>query len=81
MSYSCHRNDRKIGGKIICTNYSFGVFIPVTRRVKGYTRFVGKIPVTRRVKGYTRFVGKYTGRRKRFRPHKVYIFLIYTRYS
>jgi len=28
------------------------------------------IPVTRRVKGYTRFVGKYvTGRRKRFRPH------------
>jgi len=34
------------------------------------------IPVTRRVKGYTRFVGKYvTGRRKRFRPHKVYIFL------
>jgi len=44
--------------------------IPVTRRVKGYTRFVGKyvtgtIPVTRRVKGYTRFVGKYvTGRRK-----------------
>jgi len=35
------------------------------------------IPVTRTVKGYTRFVGKYvTGRRKRFRPHKVYIFLI-----
>jgi len=35
------------------------------------------IPVTRRVKGYTRFVGKYvTGRRKRFRPHKVYIILI-----
>jgi len=35
------------------------------------------IPATRRVKGYSRFVGKYvTGRRKRFRPHKVYIFLI-----
>jgi len=35
------------------------------------------IPVTRTVKGYTRFVRKYvTGRRKRFRPHKVYIFLI-----
>jgi len=35
------------------------------------------IPFTRRVKGYTRFVGKYvTGRKKRFRPHKVYIFLI-----
>jgi len=35
------------------------------------------IPVTRRVKGYTRFVGKYvTGRKKRFRPHKIYIFLI-----
>jgi len=34
------------------------------------------IPVTLRVKGYTRFVGKYvTGRRKRFRTHKVYIFL------
>jgi len=32
---------------------------------------------TRRVKGYTRFVGKYeTGSRKLFRPHKVYIFLI-----
>jgi len=32
---------------------------------------------TRIVKGYTRFVGKYiTGRRKRFRPHKVYIFPI-----
>jgi len=35
------------------------------------------ILVTRRVKGYTRFVGKYvTGKRKRFIPHKVYIFLI-----
>jgi len=35
------------------------------------------IPVTRRVKGYTRFVWKYvTGRKKRFRPHKVYIFFI-----
>jgi len=32
---------------------------------------------TRKVKGYTRFVGKYvTGRKKRFRPHKVHIFLI-----
>jgi len=30
------------------------------------------IPVTCRVKGYTRFVGRYV-RRKRFRPHKVYI--------
>jgi len=35
------------------------------------------ITVTRRVKGYTRLVGKYvTGGRKRFRPHKVNIFLI-----
>jgi len=35
------------------------------------------IPVTSRVKGYTRFVGKYvTGRRKRFRLHRAYIFLI-----
>jgi len=35
------------------------------------------IPVTRRVKRYTRFDGKYvTGRRKRFRSHKVYIFLL-----
>jgi len=35
------------------------------------------IPVTRRVKGNTRFVGKYTtGERKRFRPRKIYIFLI-----
>jgi len=39
--------------------------------------YVMFIPVTRRLKGYTRFVGKYaTGRGKRFRPHKVYIFLI-----
>jgi len=35
------------------------------------------MPGTRRVKRYTRFVGKYVpGRRKHFRPHKVYIFLI-----
>jgi len=35
------------------------------------------IPVTRRVKGYSRFVGKYvTGRRNLFRTHKVYIFFI-----
>jgi len=35
------------------------------------------IPVSRRIKGYTSFVEKYvTGRRKRFRPHKVYIILI-----
>jgi len=35
------------------------------------------IPVARRVKGYTRFVGKYvTGRRNLFRTHKEYIFLI-----
>jgi len=35
------------------------------------------IPATRKVKGYTRFVGKYVaGRSKRFQPHKVYIFLI-----
>jgi len=35
------------------------------------------IPVTRRVKGCTKFVGKYvTGRMKRFEPHKAYIFLI-----
>jgi len=35
------------------------------------------IPGTRRVKGCTRFVGMYvTDRRKRFRSHKVYIFLI-----
>jgi len=33
--------------------------------------------VTRRVKGCTRFVGKYVkGKRNRFRPYKVYIFLI-----
>jgi len=35
------------------------------------------IPVTRRVKGHTRFIGMYvTGRRKRFRPHQVCIILI-----
>jgi len=40
-------------------------------------RCVVFITVTRRVKGYIRFVGKYvTGGRKRFRPHTVYIFLI-----
>jgi len=41
---------------------------------KVYTIF---IPVTRKVKGYTRFSGKYvTGKRKRLQPYKVYIFLI-----
>jgi len=40
-------------------------------------QFIVFIPVTRRIKGYTRFVGKYvTGIKKRFRPHKVCIFLI-----
>jgi len=35
------------------------------------------ILVTHRVKGYNIFIGKYvTGRRKRFQPHKLYIFLI-----
>jgi len=35
------------------------------------------ILVTRKVKWYTLFVGKYvTSGNKRFRPHKVYIFLI-----
>jgi len=43
-----------LGGRII-TAREFSQLIPVTRRVKGYTRFVGN----RRVKGYTRFVGKY----------------------
>jgi len=43
--------------------------------------FLGKlqscafIPVT--LRGYTRFFGKYvTGRRKRFRPHKVHIYIL-----
>jgi len=35
------------------------------------TKDIILIPVTRRVKGYTK-----EGRRKRFRLHKVYIFLI-----
>jgi len=41
-------------------------------------QFCSRDAVTcRRVKGYTRLVGNYvTGRRKRFRPHKVFIFLI-----
>jgi len=35
------------------------------------------IPGTPRVNGYTRFVGMYvTGRRKRFRPHKVYVYTL-----
>jgi len=35
------------------------------------------IPVTRKIKGYTKVVEKYeTSIRKRIRPHKVYIFLI-----
>jgi len=39
--------------------------------------FAFTIPGTRSVEGYSRFVEKYvTGRRKRFRPHKVYLFLI-----
>jgi len=38
------------------------------------------IPVTRRVKGNTRFVKKYvTGRRKRFTPYKIYIFIFLIR--
>jgi len=42
-----------------------------------YRFLLSFIPVTCRVKGYTKFVGKYvTGRRMRFRPYKVYIFLI-----
>jgi len=38
------------------------------------------LPVTRRVKGYTKIVTKYvTGRRKRFRLHKLYdIIILYT---
>jgi len=44
------------------------LIIPVTRRVKGYNRFVGQYVTFRRR-------GKYvTGRRKYFRPYKVYIF-------
>jgi len=47
---------------------SFFLVIPVTRKVKGYTRFL--------VKGYTRLVRMYViGRRKRYRPHKVCLFL------
>jgi len=42
------------------------------------------IPVTRRVKSYTRFVGKYvTGRRKRFRPccrHNLNLIFNFLRY-
>jgi len=36
------------------------------------------IPVTRRLKGYTRIAGKYEtgGRKRRIRPYKLYIFLI-----
>jgi len=49
------------------------------KRSKAYfvAHYIIFIPVTGRVKGYTRFVRKYvTGRMKRFRPHKVHIFLI-----
>jgi len=50
--------------------------LPVTQLVKIRTRNFIIIPVTRRVKGYTRFVEKYiTGRRKRFGLYNVYIFL------
>jgi len=39
-----------------------------------YLRPLFLLTVTRRVKGYTRFVEKYvTGRRKHFRPYTVYI--------
>jgi len=54
---------------------SISVLVPQPKPHRGDMFVI--IPVTRRVKGYTRFVGKcVTGRRKRFRPHKVYIFLI-----
>jgi len=54
------------------------IIIPDTRRIKRYTRFVGKYVKGRRKRFRPqRFVGKYvTGRRKRFRPHEVCIFLI-----
>jgi len=40
-----------------------GVIIPVTRRIKGYE--------------YIRFAGMYIiGRRKRFRPYKLYIYIL-----
>jgi len=45
----------------ICTLLNLLMIIPVTRRLKGYTRFVEK---------------NLSGRRNRFRRHKVYIFLI-----
>jgi len=52
--------------------YRFGVFDILPSIIGNII-----IPVTRRVKGYTRFLEKYvSGRRKRFRPHKVYIFSI-----
>jgi len=60
----------------IVSGLDCGVILDVSsKRLSAFLDLI--IPVTRRVKGYTRFVGKYvTGRRKRFRPHKVYIFLI-----
>jgi len=59
---------------LIAQTHISDTFLLVIRRTHNLI-----IPVTRRVKGYTRFVGKYvTGRRKRFRPHKVYILLIRT---
>jgi len=63
--------------------HSLSILMTLIQNLTNSTVFLNRrssnmfIPVTRRVKGYTRFVGKYvTCRRKRFRHHKVYIFLI-----
>lgn len=54
---------------------SSGLLGTCAGETKFFVRSFVIIPVARRVKGYTRFVRKYvTGKRKRFRPRKKYVY-------
>jgi len=65
------KQQRRAKSNESCSNQMVGCFFDKTGHVRS-----GIIPATLWVKGYTRFVRKYvTGKRKRFRPHKVYKFL------
>jgi len=62
--------------QIVMDRFTYSVSLKLLLELRIWKNIL-KMPVTRRVKGCTRLVGKYvTGRRKLFRPHKVYIVLI-----
>jgi len=70
INISCQSKHRKVFEKKVWLCFRiFCVFMVYSKDVF--------IPITRRVRGYTRFIGMYVaGRRNRFRPHSVYLFLI-----